>query len=136
MPLKLSRYTVITRMKFNLKILFILTLCVVGCNHTQNQPFEKVLGEWKSIKLAGNDIGDFIKEINFSFLTDSSHIGTAFMADSTIDVKKGTFDIKSDSLILIVNDNVIAMKYSFSRDTLIIYDTSIDSQVYLLKKEN
>ncbi len=123
-------------MKSSLNILFIVTFLAISCSQTQNQSFEQVLGEWNSVKLAGSDIGDFIEQISFTFSADSTFVGTAVMTDSTSDEKKGGFNITSDSLMIMVNDRVSAMKYSFSKDTLIIYDPSIDSRVYLLKNEN
>tara|TARA_R110000868_G_scaffold407712_1_gene689424 strand:- start:2574 stop:2945 length:372 start_codon:yes stop_codon:yes gene_type:complete len=123
-------------MKSSLNILFIVAFLAISCSQTQNQSFEQVLGEWNSVKLAGSDIGDFIEQISFTFSADSTFVGTAVMTDSTADEKKGGFNITSDSLMIMVNDRLSAMKYSFSKDTLIIYDPSIDSRVYLLKNEN
>lgn len=121
-------------MKFNPIFLFFIICLVIGCNQTQDQPFDKILGEWKSIKLYGGEIEKYVKEVRFTFSEDSSLIASAIMRDSTTDRNTIYFDITNDSLIFIKENNGRAMKYSFSKDTLIIYDPFPKSWVYLLKQ--
>lgn len=121
-------------MKFNPIFLFFIICLVIGCNQTQDQPFDKILGEWKSIKLYGGEIENHVKEVTFTFSEDSSLIASARMSDSTTDQSTRYFNITNDSLIFITEDKSRSMKYSFLKDTLIINDPFSKSWVYLLKQ--
>ncbi|CAN0338478.1 unnamed protein product [Chrysoparadoxa australica] len=121
-------------MKLKPIILFSITCLLIGCNQTQDQPFDKILGEWKSVKLYGGEIENQIKEIKFTFSEDSSLTASSIMSDSTTERDTRYFNITNDSLIFIVQDKARLMKYSFSKDTLIIYDPFSKSWVYLLKQ--
>ena len=120
-----------------MRLLILLTvfLSVLGC-YKAREPTQEIIGEWESVKFEGSDVGDFISKMKFSFETDSSFHGIAFMNDGSSNERSGKFHINSDSLTMIGNGDPITGKFHFRGDTLVIYDPKVNSQVFLLQSSN
>lgn len=120
-----------------MKKLIVITvfLSVLGCQKAQ-EPTHEINGEWESVKFEGSDVGDFISKMKFSFETDSSFHGIAYMFDGSSNERSGKFHIQSDLLTMVENGDPIKGKYHFRGDTLVIHDPKIDSQVFLLQTSN
>ncbi len=90
-------------------------------------------GHWRSVKLEGADIGNFIKEIRYTFSSDGTFVARAAMNDGSTDKKQGVFKIDGNQLLRIADGVWLKAGFTFDNGTLIIHDPFLDTKVWFEK---
>ena len=139
----------------------LVTLCTLGCDKQSPPESEKdetpaavpeagktapgvavpavdvtcpLTGHWRSVKLEGADIGNFIKEIRYTFGADGSFVAEAAMNDGSTDTRQGVFRIEGNRLLRIVDGSSVKAGFTFENGTLIIHDPFLDTKIWLEKE--
>ena len=87
-------------------------------------------GHWRSVKLEGADIGNFIKEIRYTFGADGTFVAEAAMNDGSADTRQGVFKIEGNQLLRIFDGTSLKAGFTFENGTLIIHDPFLDTRVW------
>ncbi len=90
-------------------------------------------GHWRSVKLEGADIGNFIKEIRYTFGADYTFVAEAAMNDGSTDRKQGVFKIEGNQLLRVVDGVPLKAEFALHNGTLVIYDHFLDTKVWFEK---
>lgn len=85
-------------------------------------------GHWRSVKLEGADIGNFIKEIRYTFGADGAFVAEAAMNDGSTDTRKGVFRIEGSQLLRVLDGALLKAGLTFENGTLIIHDPFLDTR--------
>jgi len=80
--------------------------------------------------MEGADIGNFIKEIRYTFGADGTFVAEAAMSDGSTDTKKGVFKIEDSQLLRVLDGVVLKAGFTFENGTLIIHDPFLDTRVW------
>ncbi len=91
-------------------------------------------GHWRSVKLEGADIGNFIKEIRYTFGADGTFVAEAAMNDGSTDRKQGVFKIEGNQLLRIADGASLKAGFTLDNGTLIIHDPFLDTKVWFEKE--
>tara|TARA_R110000868_G_scaffold405896_1_gene685779 strand:+ start:1927 stop:2310 length:384 start_codon:yes stop_codon:yes gene_type:complete len=124
-------------MKSNFGLFFISLVILFlsqGCDNKFERTTNRLIGHWNSVKLKGGNIEDFYERFEIIFSPDSQLTAIAYMADNTKVEVQGVYSVNKDTLNLKSEHGGGPVGYSFSGDTLIIYDPSWNSETFLLKK--
>jgi len=89
-----------------------------------------LVGRWHSVKLEGEDIGNFIKEIRYTFGADGSCVAEAAMTDGAMERKQGAFRVEGDQLYQVVEGDSLKGRFELNDGVLIIHDPFLDSRVW------
>lgn len=87
-------------------------------------------GHWRSVKLEGADIGNFIKEIRYTFGADGTFVAEAAMNDGSTDRKQGVFKIEGNQLLRVLDGASLKAGFTLDKGTLIIHDPFLDTRVW------
>lgn len=135
--------------RWNYLLLFciLMTVAMSGCE--KKKPVEEVkpdlpvqmaevvsplAGCWRSVKMEGADIGNFIKEIRYTFGNDGSFAAEVTMADGSTDKKDGTFRIDGNRLFQLVEGASVDGEFELENGKLIIFDPYLDTKVWFEKQ--
>lgn len=136
-----------TKARWNDVFLFcaLVILCTWGCAKQSPSEADKtdppaavpeadvacsLTGHWRSVKLEGADIGNFIKEIRYTFCADGTFVAEAAMNDGSADTRQGVFKIEGDQLLRIFDGTSLKAGFTFENGTLIIHDPFLDTRVW------
>jgi len=90
-------------------------------------------GHWRSVRLEGADIGNFIKEIRYTFGANDTFVAEAAMNDGSTDRKQGVFKIEGNQLLRVVDGASLKAEFTLDNGTLVIYDHFLDTKVWFEK---
>ncbi|MGE3409830.1 MAG: creatininase family protein [Pirellulales bacterium] len=96
----------------------------------------KLVGKWKSVKLEGKDVGDFILGIDAEFDDEGNFTMTASLkldGKTQSAVKQGRYSIKDGKLEMMVDGEKRAETAWFEREHLVIQDPELDSRAYFAR---
>ena len=91
-------------------------------------------GCWRSVKMEGADIGNFIKEIRYTFGNGGSFAAEVTIADGSTDKKEGTFRIEGNELIRLVEGASVDGEFELDNGKLIIFDPYLDTRIWFEKQ--
>jgi hypothetical protein len=94
-----------------------------------------VIGRWQSFKIDGEDIGNFISEIRYTFTADGGFVAEATMADGSVDKKHGTFRIEGEYIYQFIEGATHKCRFRLDDGKLIVHDPFIDCSVSFEPRE-
>ena len=106
----------------------------------QDDPKTFIIGHWQSVRFEGKDAQDMaaaIRQVDYTFLTDSSFTATAAMKDGSIETQKGTFTIDKENINLLpTGEKAISSTYTLKDGLLTIRDPTASASVVLEKADS
>ena len=91
-------------------------------------------GRWRSVRMDGADIGNFVKEITYTFGGDGSFVAEAVMTDGGTDNRQGTFTVEGNQMLQIVGGVSLKRRFEFQDQMLVISDPYLDSTIWFEKQ--
>ncbi|MBE0536283.1 MAG: hypothetical protein IH624_11495 [Phycisphaerae bacterium] len=97
---------------------------------TPAPPASPLVGGWHSVKIEGADIGNFIKEIRYTFSPDGGFVAEAAMTDGGTDRKQGTFRTEGDQMYQFIEDARLNCEFRLDNGQLIVHDPFLDASIW------